>query len=244
MIISSYLAWQNRQDPLQIYTTISNSTKLTASGLFPSHIRYMSYISQVIEGYKVIFIQFNQKTICLKKVIINGIPLTKQIFKPYLQFFKSGNMIYNTSDKGIKIHHSEDSSICFDINLDLSGDILVRFRDENEVKRETIFRFMFNTAFTDEFTLRLHKHQLDGCNSDLYSDELMLDLFFTSQISDKFVVPENVKKHDRKTIENPEDDEEEKIDRELLEKYKPHIEHSADEDEDFDDYFSQLESIK
>ena len=103
---------------------------------------------------------------------------------------------------------------------------------------------MFNTAFTDEFTLRLHKHQLDGCNSDLYSDELMLDLFFTSQISDKFVVPENVKKHDRKTIENPEDDEEEKIDRELLEKYKPHIEHSADEDEDFDDYFSQLESIK
>jgi hypothetical protein len=52
-LISSYLAWQNRKDPLETFKEISKNIQLPAPLLFPSHIRYMSYISEIIQDHKV-----------------------------------------------------------------------------------------------------------------------------------------------------------------------------------------------
>lgn len=49
MIISSYLAWQQHKNPIEIFNQIGKNHLL-----FPSHIRYMSYISKAIQGYKVL----------------------------------------------------------------------------------------------------------------------------------------------------------------------------------------------
>lgn len=125
------------------------------------------------------------------------------------------------------------------MSIELVGDILIRCRNDSELPKRTLFRVMFHTAFIDDFSLRLQKNDLDGGNDEFFPEDFMVDLFYTSQSGDKEIVPGNLKKPQEK--EN-EDEEEEKIDRELLEKYKPHIEHSADEDEDLDDYFQKLES--
>lgn len=108
--------------------------------------------------------------------------------------------------------------------------------------KETVFRAMFHIAFTDEFTLRLYKNELDGCNDKIFSDDFMVDIFFVSSPRDGHTVPTSIKKPRERTTRNADEEEEEKVDRELLDKYKPHIEHSADEDEDLDDYFQRLES--
>jgi hypothetical protein len=50
MLVASYLAWQNRKDPLQVFQEIAGKN---GPLLFPSQIRYMSYVGQVINGAKV-----------------------------------------------------------------------------------------------------------------------------------------------------------------------------------------------
>ena len=113
---------------------------------------------------------------------------------------------------------------------------------------------MFHTAFTDDFTLRFYRNDIDGGNKDCFPEDFMVDIFFTSHLGETNVVPKNVKMAALKkkskeineylNVEEEEEEEEEKVDRELIDKYKPHFEHSSEEDEDFDDYFQQLELAK
>ncbi|OMJ86112.1 hypothetical protein SteCoe_12470 [Stentor coeruleus] len=247
MMISSYLAWQNHKDPIDIYSQLSKNFSQPSNLLFPSHYRYMNYINQVTQGFKP-----HDKTLFLKKVIINGLPLHLKVFKPYIQFFHSGKMIFSSfeADK-MKTYTQNDESVCFDVNLEIKGDIIFRCRNNSEDKMQTVLRAMFHTAFTDDYILRLYKNDLDAV-SEHFSDEFMVDLFFTSKEGTNNVVPGNLKKRrvkktgDKNIIyEGEEEEEEEKIDRELIEKYKTHIEDSdEEEEEDLDDYFQKLEAGK
>lgn len=164
-------------------------------------------------------------------------------------------MIFSSfeADK-MKTYTQNDESVCFDVNLEIKGDIIFRCRNNSENKMQTVFRAMFHTAFTDDYILRLYKNDLDAV-SEHFSDEFMVDLFFTSKEGTNNVVPGNLKKRRVKKTENKnmiyeegeEEEEEEKIDRELIEKYKTHIEDSdedEEEDEDLDDYFQKLEAGK
>ena len=245
MVISSYLAWQQHKAPVQVFNEIMRNENQRIL-LFPSHFRYMSYISQTIQGLRVIIIQPKEKILSIKKIIINGIPLNREIFRPYLQFFKAGKMEFSTYSQGVKTYTVKDACVCFDISLEISGDVLLRCRDDAGDSRETLFRVMFHTAFTDDFTLRFTKNDLDGGNQEFFPEGFMVDIFYTSLCGEKEIVPDYLKRpaalYAKQSINI--DEEEEKIDRDLLEKYKPHIEHSADEDEDddLDDYFQKLES--
>ena len=150
-------------------------------------------------------------------------------------------------------------SIAFDINLELEGDILIRCRHINRHnERLTIFRAMFHTAFVDEFTLRFTKQELDcACNDPRFPDDFMVDFFFASSnpIDEAKATnfwdslerhQPNPRKENRPQQASETDEEEEKINKELIDKYKHQIadtEENEDEDDvDIDDYLEQLEA--
>lgn len=258
MIVSAYLAWQNLKNPLNIFQQIGGPQ---VTKLFPSQYRYLEYIHKIIQGARVRFKQPTNRTLFIKKVIISGLHCQTKHFSPYLQFFKDGKSIFSTLKDGIpQLILTSESVLNFDINLQVSGDFIIRCREIHENKSSTIFRSMIHSAFCDEFSLRFFKHDLDSVQEKL-NDEFWVDVFYTSQEGEDQVVPGNLKscagrKNEKveKKVEaakigsGSESEEEEKIDRELLEKFKATIDgnesSSLEEDEDFDDYFQKLEMGK
>ena len=129
----------------------------------------------------------------MKKIIINGIPSKSNHFMPYIQIFKAGKIIHNTLKDNLKAYTKKDVSMCFDLCLEISGDIILRCREYSEAAKETVFRVMFHTAFTDDFTLRFYRNDIDGGNKDCFPEDFMVDIFFTSHLGETNVVPKNVK---------------------------------------------------
>jgi hypothetical protein len=163
-------------------------------------------------------------------------------------------MIYSTLRDGKNHGYSKNEMVVsFDVELQVSGDVILRCRENINGSAVTIFRTMFNSAFSDDFSLRFFKKDLDSSQED-FPDDFMLDLFYTSSIINSFVVPSNLKIHSNEEQKNEErfvvskEEEEESIDHELLEQYKAQIEASSSSelgsDDDLDDYFKKLESGK
>lgn len=50
MVVSAYLAWQNRESPLKVFQQIDGPR---VTKLFPSQYRYLEYIHQVVQGARV-----------------------------------------------------------------------------------------------------------------------------------------------------------------------------------------------
>lgn len=161
-------------------------------------------------------------------------------------------MIYSSFKDGKHLGFSQNDQVAsFDVDLEVEGDVLLRCRENVNGNTITIFRTMFNTAFSDDYSLRFFKKELDSAQ-DSFLDDFMVDLFYTSLNLESFVVPSNLKIH---TVEEQKgnggkieskEDEEESIDRDLLEKYKAQIEisESSESEDDLDDYFKKLESGK
>ena len=259
MIISAYLAWQNLKNPLNIFQQIGGPQ---VTKLFPSQYRYLQYIHKVIQGVRVRSSQPTIRTLCIKKVIISGLRSQPKQFSPYLQFFKDGKSIFSTLKEGVpQLTLTSESILSFDVNLQVSGDFIIRCREICGNKSLTIFRTMVHSAFCDEFSIRFFRNDLDSVQEKL-NDEFWVDVFYTSEEGEDQVVPGNLKscagrkkeeREERKVGKNgkgseSESEEEEKIDRELLEKFKAAVDgnesSSLEEDEDFDDYFQKLEMGK
>jgi hypothetical protein len=51
MLVSSYLAWQNSQNPVKVFQEIKGDLN---TRLFPSHYRYFDYVNQIVQGNRVI----------------------------------------------------------------------------------------------------------------------------------------------------------------------------------------------
>lgn len=154
-------------------------------------------------------------------------------------------MIFSSLKNGKILGFSQNDLVAsFDIDLEVDGDVILRCREKVDGKTITIFRTMFNTAFSDDFSLRFFKKELDSAQ-DNFLDDFMVDLFYTSVEMDCFVVPGNLK---IKALEaaGQKDEEEEIVDRELLDKYKAQMEacESSESEEDLDDYFKKLEQGK
>lgn len=188
---------------------------------------------------------------------------------PYIQFYKDGKNIFSTLNANSQHDVIKNGDIInFNINLEVSGDFILRCRQVIQGKTSTIFRTMVHTAFCDEFSLRFHKQDLDSIQEHL-NDDFLLDVFYVSQLGEGKIVPENLKNcsdkkkeknegvlnkaNEKPTSEEEDEEEEEKVDLELLEKYKAALaektktstvdgnESSSYEEEDYDDYFQKLE---
>jgi len=113
---------------------------------------------------------------------------------PYLQLFKAGKLIH-TSAASLHVQQSEeelpfvqvmDSTVPFNINQIIQGDILIRCRHLTfKKKRISMFRAAFHTGYVPPNVLRLTKTELDGaCADKRYPDDFFLDLIFEKVDSD------------------------------------------------------------
>lgn len=201
-------------------------------------------------------------------MIISGLQNQSEEFFPYIQFYKDGKNIFSTLKESSEQNTIKNGDILsFNINLEVSGDFILRCRQINQGKSTTVFRTMVHTAFCDEFSLRFLKQDLDSVQEKL-TEDFLVDVFYVSQLGEEKIVPENLKsckdKHKKneeivdsvseKKMSEEEEEEEEKVDLELLEKYKAALaekiktatadgnESSSYEEEDYDDYFQKLET--
>ena len=112
---------------------------------------------------------------------------------------------------------------------------------------------MFHTAFIPEFNLRFSKSDLDFANSNSnFSDDFMVDFFYSK--SQDIEEEKSLqfwhsieKSHESRILAaslSESGEEEEKIDRELMEKYKHKLEdvEGEAEEDDIEDYLAQLEA--
>lgn len=150
-----------------------------------------------------------------------------------------------------------DMCISFDINIEIDGDVLIRCRHLSRTGgRVTIFRIMFHTAFIPEYNIRFNKPDLDFANqSASFADDFIVDFFYSKsqEIEEEKSLQfwDSIEKtHESRILAgsmSESGDEEEKIDRELMEKYKHKLEDQGDAEEDEDeddieDYLAQLEA--
>ena len=85
-------------------------------------------------------------------------------------------MIYSSLKDGQIVGFSQNDSVAsFDIDLEVEGDVILRCREKVNGKTITIFRTMFNTAFSDDFSLRLFKKELDSAQDNFLDD--FMDIF-------------------------------------------------------------------
>jgi len=244
MIVSCFLAWYTSDypSPHLAFCEVAKNLKLSVDILFPSQNRYLEYFSRVINGEKPV-----SKKLYLERVILDGIPVMEEegpVVRPYFQIFKGPNMIYSSASQGpVLSYYESDMSISFEVGMEIEGDVLIRCRHiSKDNKRITLFRCMFNTAFAHDFNLRLAKEQLDFASGDSrFPDDFMMDLFFSSS---QRVSEEAAEQLWNSVVRRPasEDEEEEKLDVELMEKYKHRLEDSEGEEDDLSDYFEQLEA--
>ncbi|CAJ1927060.1 unnamed protein product [Cylindrotheca closterium] len=113
---------------------------------------------------------------------------------PYLQIFKAGKLIYTTAAtvkpdqqlEDLPFVTVSDGAVPFnEINLTLSGDILIRARHlTSDNRRLSMFSCFFLAAFHSGYApssnvLRLSKEALDGaCSDPRYPDDFFVDLIF------------------------------------------------------------------
>lgn len=151
-------------------------------------------------------------------------------------------------------YFASDMCISFDVNVEIDSDVLIRCRHLSRTgSRVTIFRIMFHTAFIPEFNLRFSKSDLDFANSNSnFSDDFMVDFFYSK--SQDIEEEKSLqfwhsieKSHESRILAaslSESGEEEEKIDRELMEKYRHKLEdvEGEAEEDDIEDYLAQLEA--
>lgn len=141
----------------------------------------------------------------------------------------------------------------FVVDREVQGDVLIRCRHLNESgEASTLFRFMFHTAFITDGLLRLGKAELDGaCTDPKLADDCWVDVCFTHLCSAPWDFwksfqhskPVLAKKAVRPPSEpGTEEEEEEKIDSETLEKYRSALDDSPQQDDDLSQYMKELEA--
>lgn len=235
MVLACYLAWI--QDVNSVVEGFNKICRITGKNveLLPSQTRYMQYMQEIIHGNVP-----KMRRIKIQKVILDGIPEIEQegsAVRPYLQIFKGTEMVFTTISKDLPpvSYFPSDISICFDVNLEIEGDVLIRCRHlGKDNKPLTIFRMMFNTAFTADLVVRFTKNDLDGAfNDQRFSDEFTTDVFLAENIETddcelKNVIikyaPEEVKEEAK---EEPK---------------KPEKKAGGESDEELDAYFQSLEN--
>ena len=244
MILACYLAWIQEIDTvMEGFTKICRITGVKAE-MLPSQIRYMRYVQEIIYHSAP-----RTRKIRIQKIILDGIPEIEtegSAVRPYLQIFKGPDMIFNSISKDSPpvSYFPSDISICFDVNIEIEGDVLIRCRHLGRNNKPlTIFRMMFHTAFTKELVIRFNKADLDGpFNDDRFPEEFTADLFLADNVETEGSELQSVCMAHR----GKKDNEEKKVGREKRErgerKEGEEQKENGESDEELDDYFKSLEN--
>jgi hypothetical protein len=99
MIAACYMAWSGKDfsSPYSALQRLCSQLKLSQDALmFPSQMRYLGYVDQVMKGAEPVL-----RRVKLDRVLLNDIPKMETDgqgwVRPYLQIFKDSTLIYTSS---------------------------------------------------------------------------------------------------------------------------------------------------
>ena len=165
--------------------------------------------------------------------------------RPYLQIFKGPDMIFNSISKDTPpvSYFPSDISICFDVNIEIEGDVLIRCRHLGRNNKPlTIFRIMFHTAFTKELVIRFSKDEIDGpASDDRFPQGFTTDLFLADN--------QEIENSELQGVSFPHKSKKEIVEKKVVREKKDRERRKEGEevkgnesDEELDDYFKSLEN--
>lgn len=205
-LMACVLTWLGEfESPMQALQYVAQRRSTAVDILtIPSQRRYIQYFTNLLDGIKP-----NSDPLLLRRIIINTVPVFGKATEdsssvgccPYIQLFKNGKLITSTApyietassdplaniDQQMQLHwiKESDSSISFQVDCVVQGDILLRCRHAaSSGARVSMFRAAFHTGYVSGGVLRLTKAQLDGTASDSrFSDDFFIDLIFAEKDS-------------------------------------------------------------
>lgn len=195
-VLAAFLCWTGEagfHDPNTAIEYIAQCKCLDVDNLtIPSQRRYMTYFANMLDAVRP-----SQPPLLLTRIVMSeapkfGIqPKSTNTGKegrtneeplgcvPYIQIFKAGNLVFETSH--LASYVPSDGPISIPVGTIVQGDILIRCRHLTETAGHYIsmFRAAFHTGYIPPKVLRLTKAQLDcACIDERFKDDFFLDLIF------------------------------------------------------------------
>jgi hypothetical protein len=112
---------------------------------------------------------------------------------PIIRIKSNGKYIYSSynqkssENKLIKMFHSEDNVVKFEINKYIFNDISVEVLHKGEKSFKLLFIIQFNSFFTtSNYSIKFSRDQIDSIHKDIrYPTDFFVDLFFDNEKEEK-----------------------------------------------------------
>lgn len=178
--IAAYLAWSGAfpspSDSLRATVEAMHGTVKTLT--LPSQTRYLAYLQRMLNEK----IPPSSRSVKILQVTLRTVPnMGEGGCRPYIQIFKDATLIYTSKIKGEEIEYFDVGSprIEFPMEVDLDGDILIRFRHKSQDgKPVTMLRLAFHTGYLErKAVIPFKRSQLDGAwNNEAFDKDFHLEL--------------------------------------------------------------------
>jgi len=199
MTLAAYLFFnkdfRTTASALQSLLDGNGSESSPSSILVPSQHRYLEYFEQYVNNGGL----GTPRTLGLVSVHCLGIPAFSsessvgKSCRPYLQIFQGSKLLYTTvgpeerathlRPSDVRLYEEKDEKMIFDVGQRVSGDVVLRMRHFQSVKKRiTMLRYVFHTSLVEldsSSVLYLEKPDLDiAHNSKRFDNNFRLELHF------------------------------------------------------------------
>lgn len=216
-LLSAIISYHNTRKTDSIYEPVSIYADLTSNfndnevfkniDIFSdtkNNIRYLNYFSAIQKSPLI-----SLKKLFLTNIMISGAPAIDNIenkdsgpfvtinknsfYIPIIRIKSNGKYIYSSynqkssENKLIKMFHSEDNVVKFEINKYIFNDISVEVLHKGEKSFKLLFIIQFNSFFTtSNYSIKFSRDQIDSIHKDIrYPTDFFVDLFFDNEKEEK-----------------------------------------------------------